>query len=84
MYSYTDLRKIIRDHEETLNLTPGCCGKRPGGLVKFKDYDKVFTEIRGRKTDEPATAHAILEFLQENEGYLSQPQTDSGGAGDVS
>ena len=79
MYSYTDLRNCVKRHEKSLN-EKGCLG---GSLVEFNNHEKIFTEIQGHKVEEPTSARRILEFLQENEGYFSQPESDTGGAGDV-
>lgn len=80
MYSLTDLRDIVKDHEETFNPNPGGKDPRKGPFVKFTDPTLVYTQFEEEdllfettKLKSPITSKCILKFMQDNRKWLYQP-----------
>ena len=79
MYSFSDVRKIVKNHEETFqdgDLTEE--EKKKRDIVAFKHPELIdprfspTNEYKTTKLRKPVTCNGIVEFLEENKGYFSQ------------
>lgn len=82
VYTFSDVREIVRDHEETFNQGLSDREKKKKEIVAFDTPALVDTRnsaskpFLSTKMNNPVTAVAIKEFLDRNKKYFKQGFTE--------